>query len=252
VNSLKRCPRPPRSRCPGPSPGCASRPPLASAQRGNFGGAVDHHHLRHLVNVLPLASARRGHLFASWPRRSRFRPSGLAKIFCDNTGVLSRHWLASRHRFYQRAIRSEEFVPIGAVGVAATPVPRGLRFVHARNYFGTVDEWLTAGSSALSRPRCAEQWGRICHDTVNRRLTVRDTGFQRLDQHSQYLVHIKRSFLIPVCMWCGSSAPPAQASPQRWVQEAPTRKINPRRCTAIGPIPIAADATLIIMVARAP
>jgi hypothetical protein len=34
-------------------------------------------------------------------------------------------------------------------------------------------------------------------------LTVRDTGFQRLDQHSQYLVHIKRSFLIPVCMWCG-------------------------------------------------
>ena len=40
-----------------------------------------------------------------------FTPSGLAKIFGDDAGVLSRHWLTGLdrlYRLYQRAIRSEE------------------------------------------------------------------------------------------------------------------------------------------------
>jgi hypothetical protein len=50
---------------------------------------------------------------------------------------MRRHWPAGRDRFYQRAIHSEEFVPIVAVGVveqfAQSPHRKGLRFVHARN-----------------------------------------------------------------------------------------------------------------------
>jgi hypothetical protein len=48
-----------------------------------------------------------------------FMPSGLAKIFSDNSGVPSRHRPARRDRLYQRAIRSEELVPIIAVGVSS-------------------------------------------------------------------------------------------------------------------------------------
>jgi len=65
-----------------------------------------------------------------------FPPSGLAKIFGDDAGVLSRHWLAGCDRLYQRAIRSEELVPIVAVGVVEQFAQRlrrnGLRLVHAR------------------------------------------------------------------------------------------------------------------------
>jgi hypothetical protein len=64
-----------------------------------------------------------------------FTPSGLAKIFGDDAGVASRHWLIYGDRLYQRAIRSEEFVPIVAVGdveqFAQCPC-RKLRLVHAR------------------------------------------------------------------------------------------------------------------------
>jgi hypothetical protein len=66
-----------------------------------------------------------------------FIPSCLAKIFGDDAGVLSRHWPAGRDRLYQRAIRSEEFVPIVAVGVveqfAQRPCRESMRFVHAWN-----------------------------------------------------------------------------------------------------------------------
>jgi hypothetical protein len=66
-----------------------------------------------------------------------FVPPGLAKIFGDDAGVISRHWPAGRDRFYQHAIRSEKFVPIVAVGVveqfAQCPHREGLRLVHARN-----------------------------------------------------------------------------------------------------------------------
>jgi hypothetical protein len=60
------------------------------------------------------------------------------KIFGDNAGVPSRHWPAGHDRLYQRAIRSEEFIPIIAVGVVEQFEQRlcreGLRcFVHARN-----------------------------------------------------------------------------------------------------------------------
>jgi hypothetical protein len=49
------------------------------------------------------------------------------------------------------------------------PVPSGLAFRPcAETYFGTVDEWLTPERAALTRPRCAEQWGRMCYDTVKR------------------------------------------------------------------------------------
>jgi hypothetical protein len=44
-----------------------------------------------------------------------FLPSGFAKIFGDDAGVPSRHWLIFGDRLYQRAIRSEEFVPIVAL-----------------------------------------------------------------------------------------------------------------------------------------
>jgi hypothetical protein len=46
-----------------------------------------------------------------------FTPSSLAKIFGDKASVPSRHWLTGVDRLYQRAIRSEELVPIAAVGV---------------------------------------------------------------------------------------------------------------------------------------
>jgi hypothetical protein len=66
-----------------------------------------------------------------------FIPSCLAKIFGDDAGVLSRHWSAGRGRLYQRAIGSEEFVPIVAVGVveqfAQRPRRESMRFVHAWN-----------------------------------------------------------------------------------------------------------------------
>jgi hypothetical protein len=66
-----------------------------------------------------------------------FPPSGLTKIFGDDAGVLSRHWLIFGDRLYQRAIRSEEFVPIVAVGVVEQVAQclhrEGLRLVHARN-----------------------------------------------------------------------------------------------------------------------
>jgi hypothetical protein len=64
-------------------------------------------------------------------------PSGLVKISGDNAGVLSRHRLTGLDRLYQRAIRSEEIVPIVALGVveqfAQCPHREGLRLVHARN-----------------------------------------------------------------------------------------------------------------------
>jgi hypothetical protein len=66
-----------------------------------------------------------------------FPPSGLAKIFGDDAGVVSRHWLIFGDRFYQRAIRSEELVPIVALGVVEQVAQclhrEGLRLVHARN-----------------------------------------------------------------------------------------------------------------------
>src|SRR6516162_1567857 len=65
-----------------------------------------------------------------------FLPSGLAKIFSDNSGVPSRHRPARRDRLYQRAIRSEELVPIVAVGIveqfAQGQHREGLRLVHAQ------------------------------------------------------------------------------------------------------------------------
>jgi hypothetical protein len=66
-----------------------------------------------------------------------FTPSGLAKIFGDDAGVASRHWLIFGDRLYQRSIRSEEFIPIIAVGVVEQ-FPQCLRrkgmcLVHARN-----------------------------------------------------------------------------------------------------------------------
>jgi hypothetical protein len=52
--------------------------------------------------------------------------------------------LIAPSRFNQRAIRGDEFVPIGAVEqLAQCPYRQGLRFA-AETYFGTVDEWLTA------------------------------------------------------------------------------------------------------------
>jgi hypothetical protein len=60
----------------------------------------------------------------------------LAKIFGDKASVPSRHWLTGLDRLYQRAIRSEEFVPIVALGVveqfAQCPYREVLRLVHAR------------------------------------------------------------------------------------------------------------------------
>ena len=38
-----------------------------------------------------------------------------------------------------------------------------------------------AERAALSRPRCTEQWGRMCYDTVKRWLTVRDEGGHPLE-----------------------------------------------------------------------
>jgi hypothetical protein len=53
-----------------------------------------------------------------------FTPSGLAKIFGDAGAVLSRHWLAGLDRFYQRAIRSEELVPIVVDAAVVRPIAR--------------------------------------------------------------------------------------------------------------------------------
>jgi hypothetical protein len=65
-----------------------------------------------------------------------FLPSGLAKIFSDNSGVPSRHWPGRRDRFYQLSICSDEFVPIVAVGIveqfAQGQDRESLRLVHAR------------------------------------------------------------------------------------------------------------------------
>jgi hypothetical protein len=68
-----------------------------------------------------------------------FTPSGLAKIFGDDAGVLSRHWLTGLdrlYRLYQRAIRSEKSSSQSSVGVveqfAQCPHCEGLHFVHAR------------------------------------------------------------------------------------------------------------------------
>ena len=61
---------------------------------------------------------------------------GFVKIFGDKAGVPSRHWLTPRDCFYQRAICSDELVPIVTVGVeqfAQRLRREGLRFLHAWN-----------------------------------------------------------------------------------------------------------------------
>jgi hypothetical protein len=61
-----------------------------------------------------------------------FPPSGLAKIFGDDAGVVLRHWLIFGDRLYQRASRSKEFVPIGGRGPCRRiSVAEGAGFVSA-------------------------------------------------------------------------------------------------------------------------
>jgi hypothetical protein len=73
------------------------------------------------------------------------------------------------------------------------------------------------------------------------------TGFQRLDQHSQDLVHIKRSFLIPVCMWCGIIGS-ACASVAATVGAGGTDEEDQSQTShSDWAHPIAADAILIII-----
>jgi hypothetical protein len=56
------------------------------------------------------------------------------------------HWFTGLDRLYQRAIRSEEIVPIVALGVVEQFAQRlcrkGLHLVHARN---GIAAWLTNG-----------------------------------------------------------------------------------------------------------
>ena len=83
-----------------------------------------------------------------------FLPSGLAKIFSDNSGAPSRHRPARRDRLYQRAIRSEELVPIIAVGVIEQVAQgdhcQSLRLIHAGTYCRAVDQWLTCAAGPPS------------------------------------------------------------------------------------------------------
>jgi hypothetical protein len=93
-----------------------------------------------------ITSARVGICLRRGRADRAFPPSGLAKIFGDDAGVPSRHWLTGLDRFYQRAIRSEEFVPIVAFGVveqfAQRLCRRGLRLVYARN--ASLESWARA------------------------------------------------------------------------------------------------------------
>jgi hypothetical protein len=77
-------------------------------------------------------------LLAPWPHGSRVPASGLAKIFGDDAGVPSRHWLIGLDDLYQRAIRGDELVPIVALGVVEQVAQclrrrEGLHSIHAWN-----------------------------------------------------------------------------------------------------------------------
>jgi hypothetical protein len=77
-----------------------------------------------------------------------FPPSKPPQMFGDAGAVLSRHWLIFDNCLAQHPIRSDEFVPVVALGVveqaAQCPHREGLRLVDPGTYDGTVDEWLTA------------------------------------------------------------------------------------------------------------
>jgi hypothetical protein len=83
-----------------------------------------------------------------------------AKIFGDDAGVASRHWLIFGDRLYRRPIRSEEFVPIVAVGVveqfAQCLRRKGLRLIHTPNvlrHCRMVDGGQPPGSRGCFTPR---------------------------------------------------------------------------------------------------
>jgi hypothetical protein len=126
------------------------------------------------------------------------------------------------HRFYQREIRSEDLVRSGS---PQRPY-RGVCVSYMRELrYGW--RMIDGGRFRPKLPPLRQAMGRMCHDTVNRRLTVRE---------GRLSTAITRSFLIQ-----HRRVRLRKRRRNGGMQEAPTRKVIPDVAQRLDPILFAAD-----------